>query len=99
MLNRTQAVDEARKQKAALERIGRWRRWLFNLSGALFALAIIGLRQSGWLFGLGAAAAAAAAVSCLAMFAVDLSIRNGRRNVERILDSLETPKHEKELAS
>ena len=96
MLNRTQALDEARKQKAALERIGRWRRWLFNLSGTLFALAIIGLRQSGWLFGLGAAAAA---VSCLAMFAVDLSIRNGRRNVERILDSLERPKHEKELAS
>ena len=97
MLNRTQALDEARKQKAALERIGRWRRWLFNLSGTLFALAIIGLRQSGWLFGLGAAAAVA--VSCLAMFAVDLSIRNGRRNVERILDSLERPKHEKELAS
>ena len=97
MLNRTQALDEARKQKAALERIGRWRRWLFNLSGTLFALAIIGLRQSGWLFGLGAAVAAA--VSCLAMFAVDLSIRNGRRNVERILDSLERPKHEKELAS
>ena len=99
MLNRTQALDEARKQKAALERIGRWRRGLFIVTGTLFSLAIFGLRQSGWLFGLGAGAATAAAVSCLAMFAVDLSIRNGRRNVERILDSLETQKHEKELAS
>ncbi len=88
MLNRERALDEARKQKAALETIGGWRRILFAVTGVLLVLAVFGLRQSGALFVLGIAAAVAAVLSCVAMLAVDLSIRNGSRNVERILDSL-----------
>ena len=90
MLNREQALDEARKQKAALETIGGWRRALFVSTATLLVLAVFGLKQSGVLFVLGVAAAVAAAVSCLAMFVVNLSIRNGHRNVERILASLKT---------
>lgn len=90
MLNREQALDEARKQKAALETIGGWRRVLFITTATLLVLAVFGLRSSGVLFVLGIAAAIAAAVSCLTMFVVNLSIRNGHRNVERILASLQT---------
>ena len=90
MLNREQALDEARKQKAALETIGGWRRTLFIATATLLVLAVFGLKQSGVLFVLGVAAAVAAAVSCIAMFVVNLSIRNGHRNVERILASLKT---------
>ena len=90
MLNREQALDEARKQKAALETIGGWRRVLFIATATLLVLAVFGLQQSGVLFVLGVAAAIAAAISCMTMFVVNLSIRNGHRNVERILASLQT---------
>ena len=88
MLNREQALDEARKQKAALETIGGWRRILFIFTSVLLVLAVVGVRQSGVLFVLGVVAAVAAAISCITMFVVNLSIRNGHRNVERILASL-----------
>lgn len=89
MLNRELALDEARKQKEALAVIGGWRRILFLITASLAALAVFGFRMSGWK-ALGAAAAAAAAVCFLLTCVVDLSIRNGRRNVERILDSLKS---------
>ena len=87
MLNKEQALDEARKQKAALETIGGWRRKLFIAAAVFLVLAV---RQSGVLFALGVATAVAAGISCIAMFAVNLSIRNGHRNVERILASLQS---------
>ena len=89
MLSRELALDEARKQKEALARIGGWRRTLFLLAASLAALAVFGFQMSGWLV-LGAAAAVAAAVCFLLACVVDLSIRNGRRNVEKILDSLQS---------
>ena len=87
MLSREQALDEARKQKEALAKIGGWRRWLFLLTASLGAMAVLGFQMEGWL-ALGVFAAIAAAVSLGLTFLVDLSIRNGRRNVERILESL-----------
>lgn len=90
MLNKEQALDEARRQKAALEAIGGWRRVLFIAAATFLVLAVFGLRQSGVLFGLGVGAAIAAAISCIAMLVVNLSIRNGHRNVERILASLQS---------
>ena len=87
MLSRELALAEARKQKEALARIGGWRRFLFLLAASLAAVAVFGFRMEGWLI-LGVAAAIAAAVSLVLAFIVDLSIRNGHRNVERILESL-----------
>ena len=80
--------DEARRQKEALTTIGTWRRVLFLITSVFVVLAAFGLQGSGVVFGLGIAAMVAAVISGLAMFIVNLSIRNGHRNVERILDSL-----------
>ncbi len=88
MLTREQAIDEARRQKEALATIGMWRRVLFLATSMFLVLAIFGLRSSGVLFAFGVAAAVIAGICCLCMFIVNLSIRNGHRNVERILDSL-----------
>lgn len=88
MLNREQALDEARRQKEALAQIGSWRRFLFLLAASLAAAAVFGLMAGGGFFVPGVIAAAAAAASFLLTCVVDLSIRNGRRNVERILESL-----------
>lgn len=87
MLSKELALDEARKQKKALAEIGGWRRSLFLLTAFLSAAAVFGFYMDGWLV-LGVTAAVAGAVSFLLTCVVDLSIRNGRRNVERILDSL-----------
>ena len=87
MLNREQALDEARKQKEALAKIGGWRRFLFLLAASLAALAVFGFQMEGW-FLPGVVSAIAGAVSLGLTFLTDLSIRNGRRNVERILESL-----------
>lgn len=88
MLNREQALDEARRQKEALEQIGGWRRFLFLLTALLLGVAVLGIKTGGAFFPAGIAAAVAAAVSFVLTCIVDLSIRNGRRNVEKILDSL-----------
>lgn len=85
MLSRELALDEARKQKEALAELGGWRRFLFLLAASLSALAVFGFQIEGW-----PALGIAAAVSLALTFLVDLSIRNGRRNVEKILDSLQS---------
>ena len=91
MLNREQALDEARRQKEALVKIGGWRRFLFLLTASLAAAAVFGFQMEGWMF-LGVVSAIAGAVSLALTFLVDLSIRNGHRNVERILESLQSTK-------
>lgn len=91
MLSREQALDEARRQKEALARMGTWRRFLFLLAAALAAAAVFGLRMGGGWFVPGITAAVLGAGSLALAFLVDLSIRNGHRNVERILDSLQSP--------
>ena len=88
MLNRAQALDEARKQKEALAKIGGWRRFLFLLAASLLAVAVFGFTTGGGFLILGVIAAIAAVISFILTCVVDLSIRNGHRNVERILDSL-----------
>lgn len=87
MLNREQALNEARMQKEALAKIGGWRRFLFLLAASLASLAVFGFQIEGGAV-LGVVSAIAGAVSLALTFLVDLSIRNGHRNVERILESL-----------
>ena len=88
MLCRELALDEARKQKEALAELGSWRRYLFLLTTSLSALAVLGFQMADRP-ALGIAAVIAAAVCLTLTGLVDLSIRNGRRNVEKILDSLQ----------
>lgn len=88
MLTREQALDEARQQKKALAMMGRWRSCLFVLTTTLMVLSAFGLRKSGLAFALGIVAAVLSVLCFVMLLLVNLSIRNGRRNVERILDSL-----------
>lgn len=89
MLTRQQALDEAKRQKQALRTLGGWRRVLFIFAACLMSVAAFGLRSGGPPRCLGFAAAVLGGVSLLLAFIVDLSIRNGRRNVENILRSLQ----------
>ena len=88
MTDRERILDEARKQTAALATIGRWRSWLFGLTAALAVLTAFGLRGNGARFVTGVVSAVLTALSFIALLLVDLSIRNGHRNVERMLDLL-----------
>ncbi len=86
MLSKEQLLDEARQQKKALALMGRWRNALFVLTTCLLVLAVFGFRKS---VVPGVVAAVLAALSFLLLLLVNLSIRNGHRNVERILDSIQ----------
>ena len=90
MLTKEQLLDEAQKQKNALAVMGQWRSWLFGLTTVFLVLAGAGLRKSGAFFVLGIIAAVCMAISFILLLIVNLSIRNGRRNVENLLDSLKS---------
>ena len=87
MLTKEQLLDEAQKQKQALSVMGRWRSWLFALTTCFAVAAAFGLQRSVIL---GAICVALAVVSFVCLLIVNLAIRNGRRNVERMLDSLKS---------
>lgn len=87
MLTKQELLDEAQKQKRALAVIGVWRNWLFVLTTLALVLGLWGLQHA---FALGIAALILAAVCFTLLLLVNLSIRNGHRNVERILDSLKS---------
>ncbi len=89
MLTKKQALDEARKQKQALKALGGWRRNLFIAASIFLCLSVFGLQSHGAFFVLGVCAAVLGGLSVISMFIVNLSIRNGHRNVEKILDSLQ----------
>ncbi len=90
MLTRDQILDEAQRQKNALATMGRWRNWLFILTTLLLVLAVSLLRGGGAGFVWGILAAVLTGISFLLLLLVNLSIRNGHRNVERMLDSLQS---------
>ena len=85
MLSKEQLLDEARQQKKALAMMGRWRNGLFVLTTTLMVLAAFGFRKS---VVMGVVSTAFAVVSFVLLLLVNLSIRNGHRNVEQILESL-----------
>lgn len=88
VLTKKQAIEEARLQKKALATMGVWRSFLFLLTACLVFLAVFAIRTGGPWFVPGIVAAVLAGISLLLMLTVNLSIRNGNRNVEKILASL-----------
>lgn len=88
MLTKEQLLDEAQKQKQALSVMGRWRSWLFVLTTCFVVVAAFGLQRS---VAFGAICVALAVACFVCLLVVNLAIRNGRRNVERMLDSLKSP--------
>lgn len=89
MLSKEQLLDEAQRQKKALDTMGVWRTWLFVITTNLFVASLFGLRGSGWVLALGITFAVLAVIAFVLLLLVNLSIRNGHRNVERILDSIQ----------
>ncbi len=88
ILSKAQAIEEAKLQKKALATMGTWRLALFILTTCLAALAFFGIQTGAGWFVPGVIAAVLAGISLLLTLTVNLSIRNGHRNVEKILDSL-----------
>ncbi len=89
ILSKTQAIEEAKLQKKALATMGTWRLALFILTACLAVLAFSGIQTGAGWFVPGVIAAVLAGITLLLAFIVNLSIRNGHRNVERILDSIQ----------
>ena len=87
-LTKTQAIEEAKLQKKALATMGTWRRVLFVLTTCLAVMAFFCIQSGATWFVPGVIAAVLAGITLLLTFIVNLSIRNGHRNVEKILASL-----------
>ena len=88
VLTKSQAIEEARMQKKALATMGTWRLTLLVITTCFAVLAFFGIQTGAGWFVPGVIAAVLAGISLLLAFIVNLSIRNGHRNVEKILDSL-----------
>ena len=82
-LSAGQLMQEAKQQSQALKTIGRWRTLYNGLTGAGRSIPLIAI---GTVI---VAAGMAAAILC------DMGIRNGRRNVEKILDAAQRESSQK----
>lgn len=87
MLTKKQALDEAQKQKKALALMAKWRRNLFILTACFLMVSVYEITSAGNMV-VGIVFSVLSAVSLIFSLVVNLAIRNGHRNVERILDSL-----------
>lgn len=88
-LERKNMAEEARMQTAALKTIGTWRTAALALSAAGAAIAYAGLGGAVRSFPLGAFGVVACAAGFGAALVFNLGIRNGKKNVEKILRILE----------
>ena len=83
-LSSSQLMQEAKRQSEALKMIGRWRTIGFVVAAVGAVLLYNGLTEASRnisLIVLGTVIVMTAAILC------DMGIRNGRRNVEKILDA------------
>lgn len=85
-------TQEAKRQSQALRMIGRWRTIGFVVSAVGAALLYGGIARDGRSIPLIAAGAVIAAAGLAAAILCDLGIRNGRRNVEKILEAAQRKK-------
>lgn len=88
MLTPKQALNEAQRQKQALQTIIGWRRVLFVLSACFVALAAWGFTAG--VLPAGIVGAVLGVIGMVLTLLVHLSIIRGEKNVEAILASLAT---------
>lgn len=88
-MNKTTLLREAQQQKDALERLSHWMRNAMLLSSCSAVLAWWGLTGFGLRFACGVTGTALAIVGAVCAAIIGLGIRNGRRNVRRILCAAE----------
>ena len=93
-LTRKNMAEEARKQTEALRTIGMWRTGALALSAAGVAAAYAGLGGAVKSLPLGSFGLLMAVVGFGAALVLNLGIRNGKRNVKKILKLLQTKQEE-----
>ena len=84
-LSATELIEEAKRQSTALKMIGRWRTIGFIISAVGALLLYRGVSAGGGNMVLTVVGLVIAAGGLTAAVLCDLGIRNGRRNVEKIL--------------
>lgn len=84
-LSATELIEEAKRQSTALKMIGRWRTIGFIISAVGALLLYRGVSAGGGNLVLTVVGLVIAAGGLTAAVLCDLGIRNGRRNVEKIL--------------
>ena len=90
--SRQMLIEEARKQSEALRSISRWRSIAFIIAAVGAALIYGGVVRSAMRTPLIAIGAVITALGLAAAVVCDMGIRNGRKNVEKILDAAEKMK-------
>jgi hypothetical protein len=86
-LSAAELRQEAKRQSQALKMIGRWRAIGFIVSTVGAVLIYNGISGTGRNFPLTAAGAVIAIAGLAVAVLCDMGIRNGRRNVEKILEA------------
>ena len=86
-LSAGQLMQEAKQQSQALKTIGRWRTIGFVVAAVGAVLLYNGLTGAGRSIPLIAIGTVIVAAGMAAAILCDMGIRNGRRNVEKILDA------------
>ena len=86
-LSAGQLMQEAKRQSEALKMIGRWRTIGFVVAAVGAVLLYNGLTGAGRSIPLIVLGTVVVAVGMAAAILCDMGIRNGRRNVEKILDA------------
>ena len=85
-------LQEARLQEKALKRLARWRTYSLAISAVGVAVSYYSFTATQKPFGYftGAIGILMILAGVLASWCINIAIRNGRRNVEKILNLLET---------
>ena len=82
-------MTEAEMQLKALKKINKWKLYAIALSTIGVALTYAGMAGDTHHLGLGIPGIILIVVSIAAAFLLNLGLRNGRRNVEKILNAVE----------
>ena len=85
-------LEEARRQSEALKSISKWRSTAFLIAAVGVALIYGGIVREAFRTPLIAVGAVITALGLAAAVLCDMGIRNGRKNVEKILDAAENNK-------
>lgn len=85
-MNKSQLIEEARRQSEALKRLSAWRAWAFAFSAVGIFLAYLGFSRTGNIV-LGLFGTLIMILGIAAAGVINQGIRNGSRNVNRILDA------------
>ncbi|MFL0252037.1 hypothetical protein ACJDT4_16575 [Clostridium neuense] len=83
-----QMVYEAEGQSKLLKNLAKWSRNAMGLSSIGVVIAYYGLSHSGMKFAFGVFGVIFTVICFIACLLINLAIRNGRRNVNHILEKL-----------